>query len=292
MPSPQIVELETGIRRLCAPNRSPMTFHGTNTYFLGTRDIAVIDPGPADPGHLSRILSAGGTITHIFVTHAHLDHSPQARVLSQATGAKVYAFGPANAGRSPLMEALAESGLAGGGEGIDADFDPDITMRDGETVSGDDWSITALHTPGHLSNHLCFEANGAVFSGDHVMGWSSSLVSPPDGDLGAFMGSCRKLAERDDRVYYPGHGEPVTDPAARVAWLIDHRLSREAQILQALDDGQDTVAAITAAVYFDLAAKLVAAARRNVFAHLVDLWERKLITATPELSVGARFSLR
>ena len=286
-------DLEPGLRRILAPNPSPMTYRGTNTYVLGNRDLAVIDPGPQSAGHLAAILSAVGTdqtITHIVVSHAHLDHSPLARALSQRTGAPVYAFGPADAGRSAIMNRLAKSGMAGGGEGIDTDFAPDIALRDGDELRTDDWTLKALHTPGHIGNHLCLAWNDACFTADHVMGWASSLVSPPDGDLTDFMASCAKLQDRDWRVFYPGHGAPVTTPRARLDWLVSHRLTREQAILDTLRTGPADAAQLAAAIYTDTPPHLLPAAARNVLAHLIDLEGKSLVSAQGQLTATTRFA--
>ncbi len=285
--------LRGDIRRLLAPNPSPMTHWGTNTYLLGKSDIAVVDPGPEDPAHLGAILAAlepGQHITHIFVTHAHLDHSPLARPLAAATGAKVLAYGDAFAGRSIIMQDLVARGLRDGGEGVDQAFSPDIRLQDGEVVSGESWSLTALWTPGHMANHMSFDAQGHVFTGDHVMGWASSLVSPPDGDLAAFMSSCARLEMRDDQVYLPGHGAPVANPAERINWLIRHRRDREASILTALEGPALTVPALTERIYTDTPPALLPAAQRNVFAHLIDLVSREKARATPRLEFTASFT--
>jgi glyoxylase-like metal-dependent hydrolase (beta-lactamase superfamily II) len=285
-------EVAPRVRRILAPNPSPMTLHGTNTYLVGTHDLAVIDPGPDSTAHLEAILAAVGTgqrISHILVTHAHIDHSPLARRLSQATDAPVLAFGDAQAGRSTVMQSLAAQGLAGGGEGVDAGFRPDITLPDGGSVTGEDWQITALWTPGHFGNHLCFGFDDILFTGDLVMGWASSLVSPPDGDLTDFMASCARLQTRDDRIYLPGHGAAVTEPAARLRWLIAHRTMREAAILDALTHAPADAATLAAAIYTDTPAALLPAAARNVFAHLVDLTQKKLISPENTLSWTARF---
>lgn len=269
--------LETGLRRVLAPNPSPMTFHGTNTYILGEGRVAVIDPGPASPPHLRAILAAlrrGETVSHVLVTHAHLDHSPLARPLAEATGAPVLAFGAADAGRSDLMRELSDAGLTGGGEGVDTGFHPDESLADGDVIDGAGWSIRAIHTPGHFGNHLCLAWEKALFSGDHVMGWATSLVSPPDGDMGAYMASLERLAALPSRVFYPGHGAPVTDPTARIADLAAHRRGREAQILAALSDGPADAATLARRIYTDTPPALLPAAARNVFAHLLDLWQR------------------
>lgn len=277
---------------LRAPNPSPMTAEGTNTWLLAEGDaVVVIDPGPALDVHLRAILAAlqGRALAAILVTHAHLDHSALAPGLAAATGAPVLAFGPAGAGQSPLMARLAGQGLTGGGEGIDRDFHPDRRLQDGEVLQAGPLQIEALHTPGHLSNHLCFACDGLLFSGDLAMGWASSLVSPPDGDMGAYMASLRRLAGRRWRVMLPGHGAPVADPAARLAELIAHREAREAAVMEALARGPADAEALTAAIYRDTPAALLPAARRNVLAHLLDLADRNLISATPPLTAASTF---
>lgn len=294
-PTPGIaVDLETGLRRILAPNPSPMTFRGTNTYLLGQRALAVIDPGPDDPQHLEAILAALGpdqSISHIVVTHSHLDHSPLAAALSARTDAPIYAFGISGAGRSAVMESLAASGLAGGGEGIDQEFRPDITLSDSEILTGEGWQLEVIHTPGHLGNHIALGWGDACFTADHVMGWASSLVSPPDGDLTDFMASCRRLRARDWRVFHPGHGAPIEDPAARLDWLIAHRMGRETSILSELAKGPATARALAEVIYSDTPNALMGAAERNVFAHLVDLLGRKVAQPDGALSASARFRL-
>ncbi len=287
-------KLREGLRRVLAPNPSPMTHWGTNTYILGEGRVAVIDPGPADRAHLDAILGAlapGETISHILVTHSHLDHSPLARPLADATGAPVLAFGDSAAGRSAVMRDLARAGLAGGGEGVDREFAPDETLADGDVLAGSGWQIEAIWTPGHMGNHLCFGWEDTVFTGDHVMGWASTMVSPPDGDLGDFMRSTRRLAGLGAAVFYPAHGAPIEAPHERANWLIDHRLSREAEILRALENGPAGVSALTRAIYRDLPDALLGAAARNVFAHLVDLRERGRVETRADLGLEAVFAL-
>lgn len=285
--------LRNGLRRILAPNPSPMTHRGTNTYLIGTRQQAVIDPGPDELQHLFAILAALGDkpLTHIFVTHAHLDHSPLAKPLSEETGAVIVGFGDSRAGQSPAMRALAADGDSGGGEGVDHAFVPQIRMADGDVISGPDWQLRAIHTPGHMGNHLCFAWQDVVFTGDHVMGWASSMVSPPDGDVADFMASCRKLQDVPASVFYPGHGAPVTDPAARLDWLIAHREDRMAQIIQWLAVGPADVMSLTKRIYADAPPDLHRAAARNVFAHLVDLHGKGRVRADPTLSAKARFTL-
>ena len=289
-----MIEIAPGIRRVLAPNPSPMTYWGTNTFLLGHGAVTVIDPGPALRSHLKAILAGldrGERIARILVTHAHLDHSPLARPLAEATGAKVCAFGPPTAGRCAVMTALADAGLAGGGEGVDHDFVPDVRLDDGEPIDiGHGTALTALWTPGHFSSHLSFALGDVVFTGDQVMGWASTLISPPDGDLSAFLTSCERLAARGDRMFLPAHGPAVTDPAARLTWLVAHRRAREEQILAALAAGPATVPALTGAIYTDTDPRLLPAAERNVFAHLIDLAGRDIVRAMPALSPEARFT--
>ncbi|MFB9150610.1 MBL fold metallo-hydrolase [Roseovarius ramblicola] len=287
-------DLGGGIRAILAPNPSPMTHWGTNTYLLGTRRLAVIDPGPDDPAHLAAILGAlgpGQSISHILVTHAHLDHSPLARRLSAATGAPVLAHGGPEAGRSAVMARLAQAGRIGGGEGVDSGFAPDRALGDGEPVAGDGWHLTAHWTPGHFGNHMCFDAGGDMFSGDLVMGWASTLISPPDGDLTQFRASCARLAAAAPARLLPGHGAPVSEPAARIAWQVAHRDAREAAILGQLARGPADAATLARRIYTDTPPGLLGAAARNVLAHLVDLLQRSRVRALSPLSRTTRFAL-
>lgn len=286
--------LEPGVRRIVAPNPSPMTFRGTNTYLLGTSEIAVIDPGPLDGDHLAALLGAltpGQRITHIVVSHAHLDHSPLATALQNACGAPIYGFGPAEKGRSPVMQRLAAGGLMGGGEGIDTAFSPDHELEDGAVLRGPDWQLRALHTPGHIGNHICLAWGDICFTADHVMGWASSLVSPPDGDLTDFMTSCRRLQRTGWRRFYPGHGDPVDDPRERLDWLIAHRKTRERAILEALEAGPADALTLARAIYGDTPTGLMAAASRNVLAHLIDLIGKNKVAPKAPLRADTCFYL-
>ncbi|PTX48004.1 MBL fold metallo-hydrolase [Allosediminivita pacifica] len=287
-PSPLIPErIAPGLRRILAPNASPMTYRGTNTYLLGTSDIAVIDPGPDDPSQQAAILGAlepSQRISTILVTHAHLDHSPLARRLSEATGAPVLAFGDAESGRAPDMARLADAATVGGGEGVDISFRPDRTLGEGESLEGDGWRLTAMHLPGHFGNHMGFAWGDALFSGDLVMGWATSLVSPPDGDLTAFMASLRRLQAHRWSVFYPAHGAPVTSPGDRLAELVAHREAREAAILAALESGPASAIGLATRIYTETPAPLLSAARRNVLAHLIDLQRRSCVGIDEPLS--------
>ena len=286
--------LEPGLRRITAPNPSPMTYRGTNTYLIGTRGLAVVDPGPDNADHLHAILAAVGPdqhISHVIVTHSHLDHSPLARPLADRSGAPVLAYGGADAGQSDVMQSLVAGGLIGGGEGIDIGFEPDQTLSDGQVIDGEDWTLNVIHTPGHIGNHLCLAWGDACLTADHVMGWASSLVSPPDGDLTDFMASCAKLQTRDWRVFYPGHGAPILDPAARLAWLVGHRKTRESAILAHLGHGPHTIERLTSLIYTDTPPALREAAARNVLAHLIDLYGRSIVTPSGALNAKATFHL-
>lgn len=268
-------EVAPGVQRLIAPNPSPMTYWGTNTFILGDDAVAVIDPGPADDAHLAALMAtiADRIVSHILVTHSHLDHSPLAQPLARLTGAPVCAFGPSDAGRSAVMQSLAETGTVGGGEGIDKDFAPDVFLVDGTEINVAGRRLTAHHTPGHIGNHMSFEWDGGLFCGDHVMGWASSLVSPPDGDLGQFLASCQKLQRLEAAVFYPAHGDAIDTPAARLDWLLQHRHGRSQQIMTLLAGGPMDANALTAAMYQDTPKALWPAAARNVFAHLIHLHE-------------------
>lgn len=260
------------VRRVLARNPSAFTFTGSGTYIVGEGEVAVIDPGPADPDHIGAILEATTheTIAQILITHTHLDHSPGAVPLKAATGAPI-------AGCAPLV--LADSGPRADA-GFDPGYTPDRVLADGESVAGPGWTLSAVHTPGHTSNHLCFalEEEGALFTGDHVMGWSTTVVAPPDGDMAAYMGSLEKLLARDDRIYYPTHGAPVTEPQRWTRHLIGHRRQREAQILALLAEGQSSVPAMVERMYAGVDKRLWPAAGRSVLAHLIDLEARGSVT--------------
>lgn len=274
----QPLMLEEGLRLVLAPNPSPMTERGTNSYLLGEGALTVIDPGPDDSRHVAALLAAparGERITRILVSHAHLDHSPAARILAHETGAPVLAYGDALAGRSARMRRLAGDEI-GGGEGVDAAFRPDEALPDGGEIDIGGLALRALHTPGHFGNHLSFLWGQALFSGDTVMGWAPSLVSPPDGDLTDFMVSLDRLEALGPTRLYPGHGAPVDDGPARIRALRAHRRSREEAIRGALDEGARDAAEIVRRVYTDVAPALIGGALRNVLAHLIDLQAKDL----------------
>jgi glyoxylase-like metal-dependent hydrolase (beta-lactamase superfamily II) len=262
------------IRRIVARNPGPFTFRGTGTYVVGRGKVAVIDPGPALAEHVDALLKAldGETLTHIVVTHTHRDHSPAAAAVKAATGARTYGFGPHGRGGETVEE------------GGDMDFVPDQVMTDGDSVEGPDWRLEALHTPGHTSNHLCFALpqERALFSGDHVMGWSTTVIAPPDGDMAAYMRSLDKLRGRDDAIYWPTHGAPIKAPQSHLRALIAHRRMRRDAIRAALKDGPATPLELVAKVYAPLDPRLVRAASRSVLAHLLELAEDGQVAAEGE----------
>jgi len=287
-------DIYPNLKRIIAPNPSPMTFWGTNTYILGTNELAIIDPGPAVQSHFDAIMSSlnkNQSITHILITHSHIDHSPLAKQLSERTSAPILAFGESSSGKSTIMTNLKN---LDGGEGIDYDFKPDVTLNDNQILKNKEWCIKSLHTPGHMGNHLCFswEGESILFSGDLVMGWATSMVSPPDGDLTDFMNSIKSLQLRSpDKLFFPGHGAPIENPSLRLQELYEHRKKREGEILSALETGLATISEITESVYADLDKRLITAAKRNVLAHLIDLTSRKICEVSKEITTNSRFTL-
>ena len=262
------VTMEPLVRRLLAPNPSPFTYTGTETYIVGKGEVAVIDPGPDLPEHVDAILAAtqGERVTAILCTHTHRDHSPASRALQVATGAPIVGCAPLT-----LDDAGPRADAA-----FDADYRPDRVLSDGACVAGPGWTLEAVATPGHTSNHLCFglRESGALFSGDHIMGWSTTVVSPPDGDMAAYMASLDKLLGRPDRIYYPAHGDPVHEPQRFVRAVAAHRRARERQILDLLQLEAQAIPAMVAAMYRGIDPRLHGAAGRSVLAHLIDLEAR------------------
>jgi glyoxylase-like metal-dependent hydrolase (beta-lactamase superfamily II) len=255
--------------RILAHNPSAYTYTGTQTYLLGQDEIAVIDPGPDLEEHIEEIIAAVGErpLTAILCTHTHRDHSPASRELSRRTGAKII-------GCAPLaLETVGPRADAS----FDGDYSPDKVMEDGESILVDGDPVTAVATPGHTSNHLCFSYRDALFTGDHVMGWSTTVVAPPDGDMAAYIASLEKLLRREDRIYHSAHGQPVSDPHAYVRWLLEHRRERERQVLAAIEKDALSVETIVRIVYPDLDRRLLAAAGGSVLAHLLDLQRRGVV---------------
>ncbi|HEX7076556.1 MAG TPA: MBL fold metallo-hydrolase [Hyphomicrobiaceae bacterium] len=268
-------ELAPGIVRLVANNPSPFTFHGTNTYLIGSRELALIDPGPEDEAHFEAIMrtAAGRPITHIFITHTHRDHTDGLDRIREATGAKICARGRSLRGPGSLKTSPS------GAEFIDIDFKPDIVMGDGDVVAGPDWRLEALFTPGHAPDHLCFAeaSSNVLFCGDHVMGWNTSVVAPPEGNMTDYMRSLEKLLERSEPVFLPGHGGRIEQPSRMVKAYIVHRRWREQAILDAVRQGHITIDRIVAAVYQGLDPRLVRAASLSVLAHIESLVDRGLV---------------
>ncbi|MAK65039.1 MAG: MBL fold metallo-hydrolase [Maricaulis sp.] len=257
------------IRRVVAPNPGPFTYTGTGVYIIGHGQVAVIDPGPVDPAHIEAIDAAldGETVTHVFVTHHHLDHSPLAHPLAQKHGAKVYGFGPQirpPAGGEVRLEA-----------GDDVGFQPDIQVADEEVFQGQGWSIEALHTPGHTSNHVCYalKEENTLFCGDHVMAWSTSVISPPDGHMGSYLKQLARIRDRDFDILWPTHGPAIREPRPFIQAYIEHREAREAQILEQIAAGRENVRDMVEAMYADVDKRLHPAAAHSVLAHLIHLVE-------------------
>ena len=297
--------LSPRIARLLAHNPSPFTFRGTGVYIVGTGDdVVVIDPGPKDPDHIASLLAAIGTrkVSHILVTHTHRDHSPAAAALKHATGAKTYGYGPhaifspsglrsASAATATSPASADARGEGGPGnderiveEGGDRDFVPDIVIRDGDVITGDGCTFQCVFTPGHTSNHMCFalDEEKALFTGDHVMGWSTTVVAPPDGDMGDYMRSLEKLIARHDQILYPTHGSPIPNPRSFLRAYLSHRRMRETQIGRALQRGRDTVPALVETLYAGLAPALHRAAALTVEAHLKHMIEEGRVKAQPD----------
>lgn len=284
-----LVRLSPLVRRMVAGNPGPMTFKGTCTYVVGSGRVAVVDPGPDSESHIRALLDAlrGETITAILVTHTHKDHSPGARLLKDATGARIYGCPPyvADTGDESTMPYRLDAAH-------DLDHAPDVVMHDGDSIDGPDFTLVCVETPGHTRNHRTYALmqENALFSGDHVMAWSTSVVAPPDGNMRAYMESLDKVVRREDRIYWPGHGGPVTDPRHYVAALIRHRHERESAILECVGaTAGSTIDAIVTDVYRGLAPDLRRAAALSVLAHLEFLVERGLVTTDRKSTLGATY---
>lgn len=286
----QVDEPLPGVRRLLVDNPGPFTFTGTVTYIVGRGKVAIIDPGPNDAAHIDALLAAvrGETVTHIFVTHTHRDHSPAAPAIKAATGAVVCAEGahraarPLHIGETNTLDAAADHA-----------FRPDVALPDGEIVVGDGWTLEAVATPGHTANHMAYALKEAkvLFAGDHVMGWSTSIVAPPDGAMSDYMASLHKLKAREETLYFPGHGPEIGDAPRFVDHYIRHRQGREASILHRLAKGETDIPTLVRAVYIGIDARLVGAAALSVLAHLEDLVARRVVTTEGPPSINGRYRL-
>lgn len=277
LPTGLAEQVEPLVLRVLAGNPSPYTYSGTQSYIVGgAQDCAVIDPGPADAAHIEAIIAAvaGRDIISITCTHTHRDHSPAAAPLAQRTGAPII-------GCAPLV--IADDGPRAD-EAFDTSYAPDHILADGETIGGQGWTLQAVTTPGHTSNHICYALleSGALFTGDHVMGWSTSVISPPDGDMADYMASMQKVHERDDRIYYPAHGAPVEKPQQLVRGMMGHRKQRERQILRQLENGPRAIKAMVPDMYKGTDPRLYGAAGRSVLAHLLDLQMRGIVRQEEE----------
>jgi glyoxylase-like metal-dependent hydrolase (beta-lactamase superfamily II) len=286
----RVDEVVPGVRRLMANNPGPFTFKGTISYIVGREKVAIVDPGPDDPAHVGALLDAvrNETVTHVFVTHTHRDHSPAARAIKAATGAIVCAEGPHRAAR-PLhvgehnpLDASA-----------DREFRPDLALADGAVVEGDGWAMEAVATPGHTANHMCYalRGRGILFAGDHVMAWATSIVAPPDGAMSDYMASLNKLARRGETLYLPGHGPAIKDAQRFVNYYILHRKAREASILHRLGKGATDIPTIVRAIYIGIDPRLTGAAGLSVLAHLEDLVARGLVATDGEPAIDGIFRL-
>ena len=263
------------IRRVIAKNPSPFTFYGTGTYIIGEGSVAIIDPGPKSENHIEAVLSSVKTekVTHILVTHTHLDHSPGCRILRQFIDAPTYGFGPHGSGRILSGEIVEE--------GADKEFVPDVKVNNGDLVIGEGWSFECVHTPGHTSNHVCYQLREqkTLFCGDHVMAWSTSIIAPPDGNLADYLCSLELLLKRDDRTYWPCHGPSIDDPKPFVRSYIDHRQQRIKQVLSCLERGIDSIEEMLPMIYTELPKNMYPAAARSILSTLIFLVKNEQVTA-------------
>jgi glyoxylase-like metal-dependent hydrolase (beta-lactamase superfamily II) len=288
---PGVVDkVRPGVRRILCNNPSPFTFTGTVSYIVGRGKVAIVDPGPDDEAHAAALLDAvrNETVTHILVTHTHRDHSPNAARIKAATGATVYAEGPHRASRPRY-----ESEKISSESGADRAFKPDIAVRDGEIVEGADWALEAVATPGHTANHLAFawRARKLSFVGDHVMGWSTSIVAPPDGSMVDYMASLERLASRDEDLYFSGHGPEILQGPRYARFLIRHRQAREASILHRLAKGEADIPTLVRAIYIGIDPRLTGAAGYSVLAHLEDMVARGIVATDGDPVIGGTYRL-
>jgi glyoxylase-like metal-dependent hydrolase (beta-lactamase superfamily II) len=283
-------EVAPGVRRIMANNPGPFTFKGTMSYIIGRGKVAIVDPGPADDAHIAALLDAvrNETVTHIFVTHTHRDHSPAVPAIKAATGATVYAEGPHRAAR-PLNIGEQKRLDAGG----DLDFRPDVMLKDGEVVTGDGWSVEGVTTPGHCANHMAYALRGTdmMFAGDHVMAWATTIVAPPDGAMVDYMASLNKVAKRPEQIYFPGHGPAIRQATRFVNYLILHRRAREDSILHRLGKGATDIPSIVRASYIGIDPRLIGAAGLSVLAHLEDLVTRGVVETDGPPSIEGMYRL-
>lgn len=276
------------VRRVLCGNPGPFTFRGTASFIVGKGEVAIIDPGPEDDTHLLALLAAvkGETVSHIFVTHTHLDHSPLAKRLKAATGAPILAYQPRRTaeddGKSLRLDA-----------GIDREFAPDIALTHGDVVAGKGWNLEAVFTPGHMSNHMAYalKEEKALFCGDHVMAWSTSVIAPPDGNMGQYFDSLRLLLTRDDKIYHPAHGPSRPDPLPLVRAYLVHRQQREGAIIKRLEQGDRTIAEIVKANYADVDPRLHPAAALSTLAHLEYLIENGRVTTAGRATLDATYAI-
>lgn len=275
------------IRRITANNPGGFTFKGTGTYIIGQGTVAVVDPGPLDDDHINALLAEleGETVSHILVTHCHMDHSPGAAPFKQATGAQTFAFGPHGSGQLHDNVQIEE--------GADRAFVPDVEIRDGDVLSGPGWTIDCVFTPGHTSNHMSFalREEKALFTGDHVMGWSTSIVSPPDGDMVTYIASLNLLLERDDEIYWPTHGAPITDPKPFVRSFLAHREDRERQIIEQIEAGRTTIGEMVPVMYAATDKRLHPAAARSALSHLIKMVAEGVVACDGDPSLKTDFRL-
>ena len=285
-----VKEIAPQVRALCAGNSGPFTFEGTVSYIVGRGNVAIIDPGPDDERHIEALLSAvrGETVTHILVTHTHRDHSPAVPAIQAVTGAASYGEGPHRASRPLHIGEINPLDAAG-----DMDFRPDHVLRDGDLVSGSGWTLEAITTPGHCANHMAYalRETNSLFSGDHVMGWSTSIVAPPDGAMSDYMDSLHKLGKRSETVYFPGHGNVIRDATRFVQSYIRHRQGREESILHRLSKGAADIPTMVRAIYIGLDPRLVGAAGLSVLAHLEDMVARGVVSTEGPASIAGTYRL-
>ena len=286
----EAVRLSDLVTRVVAKNPGPFTFHGTNSFLVGTRELAVIDPGPDDAAHIDALLRAidGRPVAAILATHTHRDHSPAARALAEATGAKIYGEGPHRPARPLELGEINPLDASG-----DRAFRPDVTLEDGDVVAGEGWTLEAIATPGHTPNHLCFALHqeATIFTGDHVMAWSTSIVAPPDGLMADYMASLDRLIARPERLLLPAHGNGIAEPTEFLEALVRHRKGREAAVLDRLAAGDETIPDMVRVVYAEVDRSLHGAAALSMLAHVEDLVGRGLVVSDGRVDLSARYRL-